>query len=98
MSNGGETIAAREINLEAVRTDQQNLSNSLSEVNAVCNSITEHLNGGILKERGLDNPKSDRPTPPGILGQMCELGHDNQQGLNRIMGTLQQISHLVGAS
>ena len=96
MSNGDTPM--REATLDAVRSDQQNLRDSLGEVRAVADSIKSHLVGDTgLKSTG-EGPSEARPTPPGMLPQMCELGNDNQQSLNKLMSTLQQISSLTGAS
>ncbi len=91
----GDT-AMREATLDAIRTDQQQLRDSLSEANTIVDSVKAHLVG----EEGLksEGPSEARPAIPGIFGQMCELGNDNQNSLNRLMGVLKQISHLTGAS
>jgi hypothetical protein len=88
--------AQREPTLDAVKTDQMQLRDALSEAHAVADSIRNHLAGeSNMKSEG---PSEARPEPSGMLGQMCMLGSDNQQSLNRLMTTLQQISSLTGAS
>jgi len=91
--------AMRESTLDAIRQDQHQLRDSLSECIAVADSIVTHLQGDHnLKAMAAEAPQEARPSPPGMLGQMCEQGQDNQASLNRVMSTLQSISHLTGAS
>lgn len=90
--------AMREATLDAIRGDQQQLRDSLNDIQAVADSVKNHLVGESTGLKQGEGPQEARPCPPGILGQMCELGNDNQQNLNRLMSRLQEISHLVGAS
>lgn len=86
---------AREATLDAIKTDQQQLRDALTEANAIIDSVINHLIG---EDDKAEVPSEARANPSGMLQQMCELGNDNQNSLNRLMGVIQQVSRLTGAA
>jgi hypothetical protein len=91
------TESAREVSLNAVRDDVNNMSDGLSTLDDTVQRLQMHLMGEQPSLKGEEDvQRAERPTPSGTLPMLCNMGSTNIRHLQRIQERLNQLCYELG--
>ncbi len=91
----GQAAASREINMNAVVADAQEVRERLHTLDATVVRLRDHMMG-CTEEKGPERIDTGRPEGLGVLPLLCDMGSYNVGLVGRIQEKLNQIAYELG--